>query len=298
VRGDFPEAILWIDRDIAATSLPGVLASSYCWKAYFLYSSGEIGTALDEARHALAIADSTNNPGMLAITNAVEGFLLLSQNKSAAARDKLEMAIKYQLPPYQIAAPHFPATAAYFRGLVALKSGDLQAAERNYAEMKSLVPAVRKETPTMLGAINNRLATLASEIMLARGRANDAIKCFKGDFKIYAPVGTSPMLYAINVPFDQDILPRAYAAKGDLDKAIAEYKKLLTFDPASKDRRIKNPRYEYRLAKLLEKRGRPAEALEHYCVFLRYWKDADPDLPELIDAKARVAALGRSPATP
>ena len=52
-----------------------------------------------------------------------------------------------------------------------------------------------------------------------------------------------------------------------------------------------NPRYEYRLAKLLEKRGSTAEALAHYTKVLEYWKDADPDLPELIDAKARVLAF-------
>jgi tetratricopeptide (TPR) repeat protein len=126
--------------------------------------------------------------------------------------------------------------------------------------MKSLVPAVRKETPTMLGAINNRLATLASEIMIARGQANDAIKCFKGDFKIYAPVGTSPMLYAINVPFDQDILPRAYAAKGDLDKAIAEYKKLLTCD-REKGQARRGARALSRIPALLEgRRPRPSRA--------------------------------------
>jgi len=294
VRGDFPEAIMWIDRDIGATSLPGILAGSYCWRAYFLYASGETGRALDEAQHALAIADSTNNPGMLAITNAVEGSLLLARNEFAAARERMETAIRYQEPPYQIAAPNYSAAAAFFRGLVALKSGDLSAAERYCAEMKGFMSAVRKEAPIALDGMNNCLGILASEIMLARGQANDAIKYFRKSFKIYAPAGTSPSLHFVNVPFDQDIIPRAYAAKGDLDKAIAEYKKLLTFDPASKDRRLKNPRYEYRLAKLLEKRGKPAEALEHYEIFLRYWKDAEPGLPELIDAKARAAALKRA----
>ena len=105
------------------------------------------------------------------------------------------------------------------------------------------------------------------------------------------PAATSPTLYDVNVPFEQDILPRAYAAKGDLDRAIAEYEKLLTFDPSSKDRRLKNPRYEYRLAKLLEKRGSAGDALAHYNKFLEYWKNADPDQPELVDAKARVQAL-------
>jgi tetratricopeptide (TPR) repeat protein len=160
--------------------------------------------------------------------------------------------------------------------------------------MKSLVPAVRKEGSEALKEINNRLAILASEIMLARGQANDAIKYFKKYFKIYESTALRSIPSSGNVPFDQDIIPRAYAAKGDLSRAIAEYKKLLTFDPASKDRRMKNPRYEYRLAKLLEKRGKPAEALEHYRIFLRYWKDAEPGLPELIDAKARVAELRSS----
>jgi tetratricopeptide (TPR) repeat protein len=95
----------------------------------------------------------------------------------------------------------------------------------------------------------------------------------------------------LNAPFTQDVLARAYAAKGDLDRAIAEYRRLLTFDPVGKDRRLKNPRYEYRLAKLLEKSGNRAEALAHYTKFLEYWKDADSGLPELIDAKARVAVL-------
>ena len=291
VRGDFPEAIRWIDRDIDATSLPGVLAGSYAWKAWLLHSCGERGRALDEARHARAIADSTDNPGMLAVTNSVEGFLLLAHHEHAAARDKLETAIKYQEPPYQLATPNYSATAAFLRGFVALKSGDLEAADKHCTEMKNLLPAVRKEAPTALGAINNRLAILASEIMLARGQANDAIKYFKQYFKVYTPSGSSPSLYSINVPFDQDIISRAYAAKGDLDRAIAEYKRLLTFDPASQDRRLKNPRYEYHLAKLLERRGSTAEALAHYTKFLEYWKDADPDLPELLDAKARVAAL-------
>jgi tetratricopeptide (TPR) repeat protein/TolB-like protein/predicted Ser/Thr protein kinase len=294
VRGDFPEAIRWIDRDIAATSLPGVLTNSYCWKAYFLFASGETGRALDEARHALAIADSTGNPGTLAHSKAVEGFLLLARGEYAGARDALEAAIKYQEPPYQVVAPNYLASAAFFRGLVALKSGDLPVAQRYCAEMRNLVPAVRKEVPTTLDAVNNRLALLAAEIMLAQGRANDAIKAFGRDFRIYKPMGTRPTLYAVNVPFDQDIIPRGYATKGDLDKAIAEYKKLLTFDPASKDRRLKNPRYEYRLAKLLEQRGLTAEALAHYRIFLRYWKDAEPGLPELIDAKARAEALGSS----
>ena len=47
----------------------------------------------------------------------------------------------------------------------------------------------------------------------------------------------------------------------------------------------------YRLAKAYESAGEPAAALETYHRVLRMWSDADPDTPELIDARARAGAL-------
>jgi tetratricopeptide (TPR) repeat protein len=83
-------------------------------------------------------------------------------------------------------------------------------------------------------------------------------------------------------------LARAYQKKGNLDKAIEEYKKLLTFDPGSQDRRMHNPIYHYRLARLYEQQGLKVEAKKGYARFLELWKDADPGIPELADAKKRL----------
>jgi tetratricopeptide (TPR) repeat protein/TolB-like protein len=293
VKGEYGEALRWIDRDLSSSSLPGMIVSSRCWRAWFLYSAGRPSEATDEARRAVALADSTRNPGMLGTANAIEGFLYLDQGRCSPARDAFVTATKYQLPPYQIASPNYPATGAYLLGLVAFKAGDLASAEKELAEMKSLMPSVRKDAPQALRSLENGVALLESELLLAEGRPNDAIKCYRRGFRLYVPGGTGSNLYILNVPLDQDVLARAYAAKGDPLRAIAEYEKLLTFDPASKDRRLKNPRYEYRLAKLLEKEGSTTDALAHYETFLEYWKDADPGLPDLIDAKARAEALGR-----
>jgi len=47
----------------------------------------------------------------------------------------------------------------------------------------------------------------------------------------------------------------------------------------------------YWLGKIAEKEGKKAEAVENYRRFLDLWKDADPDLPEVVDARTRLAGL-------
>ena len=80
----------------------------------------------------------------------------------------------------------------------------------------------------------------------------------------------------------------AFAAKQDIDKAIEAYRKLITFDPKGQDRRMHNPIYHYRLAKLYDAKGMKDAARGEYQKLLEDWKDADSGIPELVDAKKRL----------
>jgi tetratricopeptide (TPR) repeat protein len=86
-------------------------------------------------------------------------------------------------------------------------------------------------------------------------------------------------------------LAEAYIRAGRTDKAIAEYKRLLTFDPSTPDRRLINPRYHYYLGILYQDKGMKTEAAAQFRKFLELWKDADPSLKEVQEAEKRLEML-------
>ena len=49
----------------------------------------------------------------------------------------------------------------------------------------------------------------------------------------------------------------------------------------------------YMLGKIYEQEGDTAKAIEHYEKFLDLWKDADPGIAEVEDARERLAGLKR-----
>jgi tetratricopeptide (TPR) repeat protein len=129
---------------------------------------------------------------------------------------------------------------------------------------------------------------------MSEGKTAEAINFLEKEFVLHIPLfnpAYARVFAWYNFPLDQDVLARAYQKMGNLDKAIEEYRKLLTFDPASQDRRLHNPVYHYRLAKLYEQKGLKEEAKKTYTRFLELWKDADTGIPELVDAKKRLAQL-------
>ena len=86
-------------------------------------------------------------------------------------------------------------------------------------------------------------------------------------------------------------LAESYYQSGNLEKAKAEFEKIqgLFYDFNRRLDRIGLS--SYLLGKIYEQQGNKAQAIENYEKFLGLWKDADPSLPEVADARERVAAL-------
>jgi len=118
-------------------------------------------------------------------------------------------------------------------------------------------------------------ATLA----LRGGRAADAIEALKGA-SIYE-------LRDFDIPF---LRGRAYLVAGDGAHAAVEFGKILD-NRGVRPLSVKYPLARLGVARALRLQGDLAGSRKAYAQFLADWKNADPDLPVLLQAKAEYARL-------
>jgi tetratricopeptide (TPR) repeat protein len=87
-------------------------------------------------------------------------------------------------------------------------------------------------------------------------------------------------------------LANAYLQADRLDEAVAEFEKLLTrYDSERIGSPIAAVKLYYQLGLAYEKSGWKKKAIEKYEEFLDIWKNADPGIKEVEDAKERLKRL-------
>jgi tetratricopeptide (TPR) repeat protein len=86
-------------------------------------------------------------------------------------------------------------------------------------------------------------------------------------------------------------LALAHYKAGNLDKARENYRWITTLTTGRQSYGDIYAKSFYRLGKIYENKGMKAKALEHYEKFLALWKDADPGIPEVTEAKNRLSSL-------
>jgi tetratricopeptide (TPR) repeat protein len=139
--------------------------------------------------------------------------------------------------------------------------------------------------------------SLEGEIALAKGDLERAEAAFSAGLPIGKMPGggmTGTSFYMHNSP-SRDWKARIHKARGDAAAAIAEYRRLLTPGADQKFMGVLEPRYVLELARLLDQEGDLEAARQEYRRFLDLWKSADPDLPELAQARSRLARLETTP---
>jgi tetratricopeptide (TPR) repeat protein len=83
----------------------------------------------------------------------------------------------------------------------------------------------------------------------------------------------------------------AFYQLGDLNGARREYEKIISLGTGRLGYGDLYAKAYYRLGKISEQQGKKAEAAEHYRKFLSLWKDADPGIKEIDDARGRLSKI-------
>jgi len=288
---DYFEAMKWIDKYISAAP-PGLFTQiGYTTKAFYLYWTGRMDLSdsyLEKATKAVEESRGSNSIFWLCYAELLRGFIYMDRGKFEKSRLHYNKCLDYSQTLGWDTPSFFRSMHAFSLGLLELKQGKIEVAKSKLTDMRSL----KDDIILASGSIAYCEDYLSAEIFLAEDSTEKAIAILERASlwgKLYG--GNIGDLLFYNFLFKKDGLARAYQQNGELDKAISEYERLTAFLPDKKDNFWIHPIYHYRLAKLYEETGEKGKAIAEYEKFLTLWKDADPGIDEVEDAKKSVAGL-------
>jgi serine/threonine protein kinase/Tfp pilus assembly protein PilF len=300
LKEDFQEALKWYDKFIETAASPGRKVWGHINKSLIHIFRGEMGDALDNLDSAFELAQSISNQRQIDIIDFGKAWVYYESQKFELFQKLLDSEVSEARQDATGLSPRGIAFYNFLLGLVDLKQGKIDSAESRLKEMGSVLEDVDSAIRVI---IRFQYYLLQGEIFLAQGSTDEAISAWGQLPVIEMPDFQNVVIAYYNLPPQKDLLARAYQKKGDIDKAIAEYERLITFDPQSKDRRFIHPLYHYRLGIhplyhyrlgiLYEEKGYSRKAIEQYEKFLDLWKDVDPGFVKVEDARKRLAGLDK-----
>ncbi len=287
LKEDYDESMLWLDHNISSVPTPGIKAEAYLWQGVYNFLLGK----REESFNSLRIADDWAEKAGDWPRKVTISYMLGWWHYEL---DELEPSSEYLKKAWDVLLSFFRDSKAWRAaydfnfGLLEVKQGKIDSAKTRLIEINSFLPELN---PAAKNQRAYESSILQAAILMAENSPGDAIEVLEKATLPDIPNLHTDNIGPYNIPLMQDFLVRAYYQSGDLDGAIAEYERLITFDPDSQNRRLIHPKYHLELAKLYEEKGLSDKAIAEYERFLELWKDADESLPELEDAKKGLVRL-------
>ncbi|MGD9346843.1 MAG: protein kinase, partial [Candidatus Aminicenantes bacterium] len=252
------------------------------WLGSLYLYEGKFKKSIDQLRQALSLSKKLGEKG------SESGFytrLAYTYLKMGHPNEALEESIKGEkssLEERGCLLCH-QNWALLYKGLAQIEKKNIQDAQKTAAELDEI-------TDKELNRNYMRLYHhLVGSIEIARENFPAAIE--------YLKVATSFMPAQRNIDnlndqaFFIEPLAFAYYKNGELEKARETYEQLISLTIGRLHWGYEYAKSLYTLGKIFEEKGWKGKAIEHYEKFLDLWKDADPGIAEVDDAKERLAGL-------
>ncbi len=289
LKEDYQEAMKWLDQFITATPAPGPKADGILLKGFYCFWLGNLDLALNHLDKASMHWEFLGNLEKGALTDFLKGWVHYEKREFGRSREYFKSWLDTSISDIPKSRPYWEALYNFCLGFVDLKESQMNSVRSRLEEMKSFLPELYRADREWVLTLHKYLK---AELLLSASSREEVRSLLKETLlKELFMTETPELIYKNLFALNRDVLAQAYFQKGEIDKAIAEYQRLLTFNPDRPERYLIHPKYYYRLAKLYEEQGKTAKAIENYNKFLDLWKDADPGIAEVEDTKNRLANL-------
>jgi predicted Zn-dependent protease len=234
--------------------------------------SGHFKDAREFSRRAIDIAQRAGEKDATAIYSGLSGLREVSFGNPQEARRQAALALKLSTSRDVL---NYAALALAYSG------DDTQA--------KALADDLDKRFPEDTLVQFNYLPSIRGKLALNKGNASDAIKYLEAAVPYELGVSKAGDFVG-NIMFPAFVRGEAYLASREGSKAAVEFQKILDHRGLVLNRPI-GALAHLGLGRAYALQGDTVKAKAAYQDFLTLWKDADPDIPVLRQAKAEYAKL-------
>jgi len=252
------------------------------WLGALYLLQGKFETAKDQLKQGMELADKLGETEWKAWFHGYLGYMHLKSGNPEEALEEFNIAWRIAVEEENLS---FQRGSLWSKGLVYLEMKSMKEAQRAAKVLKEMIE----------GGMNKKIMRLYHHLMgmieLKRQNYNKAIEYFKKALPLLPAEWMPGYGHALFI----DPLALAYYKKGNLDKAQEEYERIISMTTGRAYFEDIYAKSFYMLGKIYEEKDRKEKAIEHYERFLDLWKDADPGIPEVDDAKKQLASLRKLP---